>query len=200
MERNRHTGFPCNLALFVAGVLFACDDAYPIDPTPCDDWCYATQRAGCPEDYPEQCVSGCEQSGFLRDSPQCREQWRSLQECYLASPAESFHCHEETEVSQASAICLDERSRLAECFAPGGALCFSNCVHEAEVCDTDLSECEWHCRNPSPGCEDEQRQFDACMVGQPLYCGEPEDDPRELEEIPCLAEIGELLDCAGWND
>jgi hypothetical protein len=181
-------------------LLAACEDGYPIAPTACDDWCYATQRGGCAEDYPERCVSGCEEDALLTSVPGCETHWQELGDCYLAAPDESFTCHHEFETSQVPDACHDQRAELAECLAPGGGACFRNCRREFEACGRDLAECEFGCHHPHPGCEAEQQALSVCLVDQPITCSSPEEDTRSPEEIPCLAEIGALLDCAGWND
>jgi hypothetical protein len=46
----------------VAGLTGGCQNDYPLEPTACDDWCYATERGDCaPQDpaSPSVTRSGC---------------------------------------------------------------------------------------------------------------------------------------------
>ena len=183
----------------IASALLSCDpDGYPIAPTLCDDWCFATQRAGCAEDEPERCVSECERSATGRMHPECEPEWVTLTECYRAQPQTSFLCTPGEDKSAPREVCLAERAALAGCAEPGASTCFENCVAEVNACGGRLVACEQACTQPAAGCEVEQQNLEECKLGKPLYCGSPEEDPRKPEDIPCLAEIGALLECAGW--
>jgi hypothetical protein len=186
-------------SVLFSSALCSCNpDGYPIDPTLCDDWCFATQRAQCSEDDPERCVSECERSATGRMHPECEPEWVSLTECYRAEPQTSFICTPGEGTSAPREVCLSERAALAGCVSSGASTCFENCVTEVNECGGRLVTCEQSCTHPAAGCEVEQQELDECKVGKPVYCGGPEEDSRKPEDIPCLAEIGALLECAGW--
>jgi hypothetical protein len=176
----------------------ACDDEYPIEPTLCDEWCRATERAGCEEDYPEQCVSRCESGNEIRSYPQCQASWQSAVDCYLDSEDWDFTCHEFGEFSIPRDVCQAQRIAFAECVGGSAALCVEQCFRQAEACGGVARSCEEGCFWPSPGCETESHNYHTCALSKPVDCTDPESDTRALEDIPCLQEIGELLDCAGW--
>jgi hypothetical protein len=184
------------LPFVFVGLVSACSDPYPIPATDCDDFCYATQRAECSEDYPEGCVSQCEREAVGRRYPKCQGLWHELTACYSAAPDDAFACV--ADESRPGDICLSERAALAECASLGGDLCVRNCFHQANECSTDPAECEAHCYAPSEGCQAEQIAYDTCALEAPVYCGTPEQDTRQPEDIPCFGEILSLLDCAGF--
>ena len=69
-----------------AALLAACGDEYPLDPTPCDDWCHAIDRPACGHAQPAECVAGCESEGFDPDDGRCLELWEAVIGCYSAVP------------------------------------------------------------------------------------------------------------------
>lgn len=188
------------LTLAAAGVglsLLRCDVGdYPIAPTACDDWCLVTQRAGCEEDYPEGCVSNCEERAIGRRFPRCEPEWLELTECYRSAADADFVCVEEE--SRPRPICIDERVALTACAFPLRGQCLAACLREARDCGTPELECEARCRSQPPGCDEQQRALYACQLEQPAYCGSGE-NPRDVSQIPCIVEIGALLECAGIN-
>jgi hypothetical protein len=187
------------LALAAAGLGLShlrCEGGdYPIAPTACDDWCRVTQRAGCEEDYPEGCVSNCEERAIGRRFPRCEPEWLELTECYRRSPDADFLCVEEE--SRPRPICIDERVALTACAFPLRGQCLAACLREARDCGRPELACEARCRSQPPGCDEPQRALYACQLGQPADCWSGEDDTRVVSEIPCIAEIGALLECAG---
>ena len=56
------------------------------------------------------------------------------------------------------------------------------------------------CRSQPPGCDDEQRALYACQLAQPVDCQAPDTDTRDVGKIPCIGEIGALLECAGFGE
>jgi hypothetical protein len=75
--------------LAVLGLAGACQNGYPLEPTPCDDFCRATQRKSCDDNDPAWCVADCEEQGIVQlDRPGCRELWNALLACYAAQPDE----------------------------------------------------------------------------------------------------------------
>ncbi|HWA71961.1 MAG TPA: hypothetical protein VG937_06505 [Polyangiaceae bacterium] len=186
------------VALAFVGLVSACSDPYAIPPTDCDDFCYATQRAGCDEDYPEGCVSDCEHDGAGRRYPKCVELWHELTACYRATPDSGFECV--ADKSRPRDICLSERAALAECAREGADSCVRNCFHSATECGKNPAECEEGCYAPPQACNAEQIAYDTCALNAPVYCGTPEEDTRSPEQIPCYDELVTLLVCAGFGD
>jgi hypothetical protein len=182
----------------LGGVALRCDDdEYPIAPTLCDDWCLVTQRAGCEEDYPEGCVSDCEEEAIGRRFPRCEPAWQSLIECYRRAPASDFVCVEDE--SRPGLVCLMERSSLAECASPLTGQCLDVCLRESRECERLEFACEERCAQLPGPCDTEQRALYECQLSSPADCQPPETDTRELDDIPCLPEIGALLSCAGYD-
>ena len=173
-----------------------CDSPYPIAPTACDDWCLATQRAGCEEDYPEGCVSDCEDRATRRPA-RCEPAWLELTECYRQAADEDFLCVEEE--SRPRPICVDERVALSSCTSELRGTCLQVCLREAIACGTPEVRCEARCFPQNPGCEERERALYECQLQHPPDCEAPEPDTRDPSEIPCLLEIGVLLDCAGFD-
>jgi len=188
-------------SLIAAGLgvwLLRCDAGdYPIAPTACDDWCLVTQRANCEEDYPEGCVSRCEDRSLGRRFPRCEPEWLELTECYRRVPDSDFLCVEEE--SRPGPICIDERVALTACAFPLRGDCLAVCLREARDCGRPELACDARCRLQPPGCDDEQRALYACQLAQPVDCQAPETDTRDVSEIPCITEIGALLECAGLD-
>lgn len=199
--RLRRVSWPSHALGWLAalGCWVGCQGGYSLPPTACDDFCHATQRAGCEEDYPEGCVSECEDEAAGRVHPECEAPWLALTACYLDAPSSAFHCVEDESVPRDD-VCLTERAELAGCVSPGSARCVEHCFYRAGECGTSASGCEESCYEPVEGCAAEQLAYDTCSIGKPVYCGAPEDDPRRPEEIPCLDEIGALLACAGFTN
>lgn len=196
------TTFALLRALLAAGLslslLPSCEGGgYPIAPTACDDWCLVTQRAGCEEDYPEGCVSDCEDRSIGRRFPRCEPEWLVLTECYRRAPDAAFLCVEEE--SRPGPVCIDERVALTACAFPLRGSCLEACLRVARDCDRPELACEARCRSQPPGCDEQQRALYACQLARPADCSSGEDDTREPSEIPCLAEIGALLECAGFG-
>jgi hypothetical protein len=170
---------------------------YPIAPTACDDWCLVTQRAGCEEDYPEGCVSNCEERSLGRRFPRCEPEWLTLTECYRHAPDAAFLCVEDE--SRPAPICIDERVALTACAFPLRGRCLEVCLREARDCGRPTLACEARCRSQPPGCDDQQRALFACQLGQPADCQAGDNDTRDVSQIPCIAEIGTLLECANFD-
>jgi hypothetical protein len=75
--------------LLMAMLVGACQNDYPLEPTPCDDFCRATQRKSCDDNDPAWCVSNCEDSRIVQlDEPGCQELWDAALDCYAALPEE----------------------------------------------------------------------------------------------------------------
>lgn len=187
---------PKRWMLLLAPVLPHCQPDYPLAPTACDDWCYATQRAGCEEDYPEGCVSDCEEKAVGRRIPRCEPPWRALGDCYRAAPDSDFLCV--ADESRPLPICGPERIALADCISPTTGSCVASCLREAAECPQPARACESECRLLTPGCDAADRALYECRLTQPVDCRSSGPDQRPAEQIPCLAETLTLLACAGF--
>src|SRR5688572_2943370 len=176
-----------------AALLASCQPEYSLAPTPCDDWCLATQRAGCEEDYPERCVSTCEDD-FRRVRRACESQWLTLSECYLQSPAQDFACVQEQ--SRPRPICVPERVGLAACGSPESGACVASCLRQADECGRPYRDCEFECLFVTPGCAEPAIALYECRLASPVDCQRPgEPELRPPEEIPCFGEALVLLAC-----
>jgi hypothetical protein len=175
---------------WAALVLSACRGDYTQPPTACDDYCQASQRAGCSEDYPADCVRDCEASR----TGDCEPLWRSLTDCYAAVDASAFTCVDDH--SEPGRVCLPERRALSECLAPTSGPCFDQCLRQADECGASLRDCEAECHYPTAGCELASHDYDACLLLHPTECRDwLEPDPRPFDEIPCRYEILGVLAC-----
>jgi hypothetical protein len=182
-------GIPLGLVL-----LCSCDPAYPIAPTACDDWCFATQRAGCEEDYPEGCVSECEDSSAGRTYPECEARWLELIDCYRTASNADFHCVDDA--SRPRPICRQERAALAECISPvAGRSCMASCLREVAECGPPERDCEGDCETPTAGCEHEDRALYECRLTVPVLC---EGEEQSSSADPCEGAALLLLQCAGF--
>jgi hypothetical protein len=173
-----------------------CDNPYPLAPTACDDWCLATQRADCDEDYPEGCVSACEERSIGRRFPRCEAPWQALTQCYFAAADTEFQCIDDE--SRPKPICIEERVALSACASPIRGSCLQVCLRQAAECAQPARRCEAQCRPGTPGCQEFEQALYDCELREPVDCTDPDADTRDVSEIPCIAEIGALLDCAGF--
>lgn len=199
MRKSRHLANwleRASLALLAAGTS-RCEGSYSLPPTACDDWCFATQRAGCTEDYPEGCVSECEDEAIGRRYPACEAPWLQLSACYRDAPRSAFVCADGE--STALGVCFDERIAVFACASPVMGACMEACIVQATGCGRSGRACEQRCASPTPSCEAEALALYACQLAGPADCENPETDTRPPEDIPCLAEIGALLTCAGFT-
>jgi hypothetical protein len=183
------------MALWSASVsaLLHCQPDYPLPPTACDDWCVATQRADCAEDYPEGCVSDCEDNALVPSEPECEEAWWRLVDCYRKAPEDDFHCIQGA--SQPGAICVRERVSLAGCASPLAGRCLQSCLREASECGQPQRDCEEECQTSAHGCEEAERSLYECRLVSTVDCGDTGQE-RALEDIPCSEEVFTLLACA----
>jgi len=188
-ERLPRTGR--GVATWVALAICGCDSGYPIDPTACDDFCRALQRADCQDDAPADCVRDCE---ARRASPDCDASLTALGECYAESDPSAFTCDDDR--TKVGPVCHAERRALDECVAPGSGVCFDECVRQSESCHGSLDDCELGCLHPSPRCREASQSYSACLLGFPVECRDwLEPETRPPEEIPCFDEALAVLDC-----
>lgn len=175
--------------------LSCCDNEYPIAPTACDDWCYATERADCEEDEsPDDCVSNCEETALGRQYPECEPEWIALSECYRDAPDSAFTCVDDHS-EPSNSVCLEARRAANYCVSERTGLCFDRCVREVETCGGTLADCEHRCSIATDGCETEQLELDRCLVQAPVECnaGSPAAD------LPCCEPLVARLRCAGYE-
>jgi hypothetical protein len=184
----------CGIALPIA--LARCQPGYPLEPTACDDWCFSTQRADCEEDYPEGCVSDCEESAAGRRVPRCEAPWLGLIDCYRAARDADFLCIEGE--SRPGPICLSERTELAACVSLPAGSCLASCLREASECPGPQRDCESECETLTPGCEERDRALYDCRLAAPVDCPPPGPEVRPIEQIPCSEEVLQLLACADF--
>jgi hypothetical protein len=117
-----------NTFLLLAAALGACSGGYTLEPTPCDDWCHATQGgyAYCGGYYdPANCVSQCEEDGSGR--PECRTQLDAVTACFRNDPqALSAQCDYNFDPVTLMEHCKPEAAALVNCASQywqgGGAI------------------------------------------------------------------------------
>ena len=127
----KRTGRWCPASLFAVASVAVwatdCDpDAYPIEPTFCDDWCRVLLRSGCDQE-PENCVRTCEQS---RPARECHELERELLRCYAAASPREFVCSGfgfQEIARPEERVCRTERDGLIDCAYPEVKLCLDVC-------------------------------------------------------------------------
>jgi len=93
LPRARHRRYAAigmlKLAPFLLGLSLAsqaCSGGYPLEPTPCDDLCNATEGSlyYCSRYDPAGCVAQCEAQGL--SGPPCRSQREALLACFHDQP------------------------------------------------------------------------------------------------------------------
>ena len=119
--------------------------------------------------------------------------WLDLIECYRAAPDSAFQCVDGE--SRPLPICVGQRVALGSCMSPVRGACIEVCLREALECGEPARRCEAQCRT-TPGCEDREQALYKCQLNGPVDCVEPATETRDPSDIPCLAEIGALLQCA----
>lgn len=98
-------------ALLVAVSAGACSADYPLPPTPCDDWCDATQGMMCEDYRPASCVSMCEKQDL--DRSECRQAFDAVVDCFRRTPgAAEQQCEYDPYLRRA---CLLENEALFVC-------------------------------------------------------------------------------------
>ena len=178
------------LALLLAG----CAANYELPPTPCDDYCHASQRGDCRDDAPADCVRDCEETGSADAAAPCAAAWRARNDCLLSADANSFQCQDNH--TQLPNICMDERRALRECASPGSGACFDECLRQVESCEANLGDCEAACTKASPACQAASDTYSACIQGYPVECREFfMEETREPEDVPCYYEAVAAFIC-----
>src|SRR5262245_4743292 len=145
-------GKRCVLILGLTAGL-GCDNDYPLAPTPCDDYCVALQRANCPEDWPEQCVSECELVFSPTRFPDCAPEFDTLVACYQGLGDDDFECSDERSVARAES-CEEEQFQQRACLEPIVFRCRTLCERFVEHCEAELEPCLLGCHSVQPGCEE----------------------------------------------
>jgi hypothetical protein len=174
-----------------AFVAFACSE-YPLPPTDCDDWCFATQH-GCEDDDPADCVRECEEERATREARACDAPFHVLTACYRENPSAAFACR--GNVTRPIAGCQDQRRDFVACMAPGGRLCFEQCQRKATVCGSDALECEDGCLGLDPACEAAADGYHQCALAVPVEC---EGMSGGGADMTCFDPALVFLDCVGY--
>ncbi len=94
-----------------------CSNDYPVAPTPCDDWCHASNRPSCEYFQPLGCVEACEYAGGKPRSAECQLAWDAAIDCLLQQP-DDLICDERR--GQAPAPCDAEKYALFVCREKNG--------------------------------------------------------------------------------
>jgi hypothetical protein len=180
-------GFVTVLGLLA--LLGSCETTYSEPPTRCDDWCRATQRAHCEEDWPHSCVGNCEFFG-PRNFPGCTPQWDTLLACYQVAPDSMFRCVGDVS-TPLEGVCESEESAYGRCTHPVLQSCFEACVAYFRACDQfELNPCTLACTDLPDSCLQAVPYFD-CLTLHADGCdlATPDcDAPRQpLDE--CIAEL-----------
>ena len=153
-------------ALAVLAVM-GCDNEYPLAPTPCDEYCLVTQRAGCAEDWPDQCVGYCELSRSPAKYPACADRFEVVVGCYRSASSADFVCRfDQSEPKEG--VCEGEARDLDFCIEPVYNRCRIFCEALGEHCEgVDVFDCLRGCSSERSRCEGERvRQLDCELSGE----------------------------------
>lgn len=104
----------------------ACESAYTLEPTFCDDWCQATLKPSCNQS-PSNCVRDCE---VTKASQACFARQEQLLACYQRASDADFVCTGggfSLDTRVVGGVCQAERDELFECEAPGIGTCLGLC-------------------------------------------------------------------------
>jgi hypothetical protein len=181
--------------------LLGCEETqYKAPLHPCDDWCAATQRAGCEDDWPDTCVSECVIGNFV-PGPGCIEQWRDAVDCYAHSPDTSFYCADNDRSTPELLTCYREELALSDCYAPERTACVQTCRQRYDACSTfGYTDCTNLCELTEGRCSGPIATLVACLteVGdcQPMMksC---EDEIDEVTECLTDFDLPESVSSAG---
>lgn len=139
-------------------------------------------------------MTNCETAGVLKKAPHCEDAWNERNVCYLASAATDFSCVEEVSTPDPT-LCVEESRALLSCVSPLAGLCSENCMRNERTCGGDEGGCADACLAQSNECGAKAEAFYRCSLAAPVDCTPPEEDMRPIEEIPCIAEIGDWFGC-----
>ena len=164
---KRLLGFVCIVAF--AGT--SCDSEYSFAPTPCDDYCLATQRADCADDWPDDCVSYCELTRSPTNHPACSGDFYALLDCYQNADDGDFFCADD-ESEPRRGVCEAENRAMDYCIEPVYNRCTELCRSKHERCsDFEWTECQSGCQIPIPACEDAAVAYYDCELENDASCG-----------------------------
>ena len=180
--------------LALAFTALGCSNEYPLPPTPCDDYCLATQRAGCPEDWPEKCVSSCEFLYAPEAHPECRERFDLAVACFDGASSADFHCVNERSEPR-EGVCQALWQTLYGCVRPLDLACERLCQGSVEGCaglaGEDWEDCWVSCRHDVAYCEEPANLYAVCEASRGPGCGASlECAPEHAALVACLAERG----------
>ena len=90
--------------------ILGCQNEYPLDPTPCDYWCAATERPACGDIDPADCVALCERE-YL---PHCSVVFTEAYEC-MGKLSDADICSRQGFFAPEGFPCKDELNQYANC-------------------------------------------------------------------------------------
>ncbi len=173
------------VALLASLALAGCNDDYPLPPTPCDDYCLATQRADCSEDWPDECVRTCEFTRSPKSYPDCSGDFDALLHCYEGLGPHDFTC-EADRSAPLPGRCENEERALNFCTAPIIYRCIELCQTRGQRCtNVDPNSCFRACYSRDQ-CDNARIRYLDCELADGTAC-DPSPD--------CTALSVELSDC-----
>ena len=174
------------VAMLAVFCLAGCEDEYSLAPTPCDDYCLATQRAGCPDDWPDDCVRNCEFTVSPTSYPDCADEFASLLGCYQALSDREFTC-EFDESTPLPGRCESEEETLNFCTNPVLHRCNELCGRWNDRCENfDPNICFQSCSSSGDECVNERVRWLDCELAHMTACE---------TSLPCEALSFELSIC-----
>lgn len=165
-----------------------CDGEYSLAPTPCDDYCLAVQRAGCDEDWPDDCVRRCEFTRSPTLYPNCTDDFDTLVRCYRALDDSDFTCQFD-ESEPRPGFCESEEREQNFCIEPILYRCIELCSTRGERCaNVEPNECFRGCIVSSNECESERTRYLDCELADTTACGpSPSCTELSVELSECLS-------------
>jgi hypothetical protein len=178
-------------ASLLACALLACESGYAAPPTPCDEWCLATQRAGCADDWPHECVGSCATFFYPEVvSAGCEAEWRELVGCYLRASDADFFCRADVS-TPGSEVCAIEQSGLGRCLNEVWQSCVDACLALTLTCEAfDQAACSRWCVSLPDTCLAAVTYHD-CLIENAARCDflAPECAESRAVAVRCPAEL-----------
>jgi hypothetical protein len=160
-------------AVLLAGHASGCDPDYPIAPTPCDDYCRATQRADCEDDLPHRCVAECEAVLYPHETPECHDAFVAWTECLTDAPDDRFACVSGRS-RPALATCHVTQTSFYACTSSSTFRCYAFCTRSGPGCPAivNTEECLYECTNWFLQCPRETSSYLDCALRLSESCAE----------------------------
>jgi hypothetical protein len=176
----------------VVGTGSGCDEEYPLAPIVCDDYCLATQRANCEEDWPATCVRNCEFARSSGEFPDCGSEFDTLLECVESLEASDFECvggYSEPLPGR----CEGEIRTHSFCIVPVFYRCLALCEDRAEHCpEVDADACLRACRSGPDECDNEKIAWLDCELAETEAClPSPKCTRLQVELSDCIDRVSE---------